>query len=59
VRDLTANSQVRSEVHMRFVVNEVVLGYFFLRLLWFYPVTVIRRMRLIHPYPIVYNLSNL
>jgi len=59
VRDLTANGQVPSQVHTGFVVNEVVLGYFFLRLFRFYPVTVIRRARLIHPSPIAYNLSNL
>jgi hypothetical protein len=46
-------------VHTGFVVYEVVLGYFFLRLLSFYPVTVIPRVRRIRPSSTAYNLSNL
>jgi hypothetical protein len=60
VRDLTANTQVRSQVSSYGICGgRSATGIFFLRLLRFYPVTVIRRVRRIHPSPIAYNLSNL
>jgi hypothetical protein len=46
-------------VRARFVVDEVVLGVVFLRLLRLYTVTIIQPMRHIHPSPIAYNLRNL
>jgi hypothetical protein len=46
-------------VHTGFLVDELVPGMGFLRLLRLYPVTVIPRMRHVHQTPISYNLRNL
>jgi hypothetical protein len=60
VRVLTPNAQVRSQVISYGICGgRIGTGIFFLRLLRFYPVTIIPRVRRVHPSPTAHNLSSL